>query len=117
MMTTSLISVVLGLAATGGATAPELASNVYESSAKPAPAGQLDKIVFARLSSLGMQPVLCSDAAFVRRAYIDIIGTLPTAQEAREFLEAPNTKTKRCALIDRLLERPEFADYWSMKWG
>ena len=59
----------------------------------------------------------CSDAVFVRRAYLDVIGTLPTAQEAREFIEDPDTKNKRHALIDRLLERKEFADYWSMKWG
>ena len=53
---------------------------------------------------------------FLRRAYLDVIGTLPTAQEARAFLtdRAPN---KRAVLIDRLLEREEFADYWAMKWS
>ena len=54
---------------------------------------------------------------FVRRVYLDVIGTLPTAKEAREFIEDPDTKNKRRALIDRLLERDEFADYWAMKWG
>ena len=54
---------------------------------------------------------------FVRRAYLDVIGTLPTAQEAKQFIEDPDTANKRTALIDRLLKRPEFADYWSMKWG
>ena len=54
---------------------------------------------------------------FVRRVYLDVIGTLPTAKEAREFLQDPDTKNKRRRLIDRLLERDEFAEYWAMKWG
>ena len=58
---------------------------------------------------------LCSDSVFLRRAYLDVIGTLPTPQEAREFLA--RTADKRAALIDRLLERDEFADYWAMKWS
>jgi hypothetical protein len=53
---------------------------------------------------------------FVRRAYLDAIGTLPTAQEAKEFLQDQNPD-KRRALIDRLLERDEFVDYWAMKWS
>lgn len=104
-------------AAALGALASEIASNIFESPAPPTPAGQLDKIVFAKLSSLGIQPVLCSDAVFVRRAYLDVIGTLPTAKEAKEFLQDPDTKNKRRALVDRLLERDEFADYWAMRWG
>ncbi len=91
--------------------------NVYESPLRPKPAGELDRIVFAKLSSLGIQPVLCSDAVFVRRAYLDVIGTLPTAEEARAFISDPDVDGKRAALIDALLERDEFGDYWSMKWG
>ncbi len=91
--------------------------DLFESTAAPIPANGLDEIVFAELSRLGIQPVLCSDAVFVRRAYLDVIGTLPTADEAREFLDDPDTPGKRPALIDQLLQRPEFADYWSMKWG
>jgi hypothetical protein len=117
MMNTSLISAVLFMAVAGSAATPETASNVFESPAPLAPAGQIDKIVFAKLSSLGLQPVLCSDAVFVRRAYLDVIGTLPTAQEARQFIQDPDTKNKRHALIERLLQRDEFADYWAMKWG
>ena len=52
----------------------------------------------------------------MRRAYLDVIGTLPTAKEASQFLEDQDPK-KRSALIDRLLDRPEFADYWAMKWS
>lgn len=116
-MKTSLISAVILLTLAGGAGSPETASSIFESSIPPTPAGQLDKIVFAKLASLDIRPVLCSDAVFVRRAYLDVIGTLPTAEEAREFIEDPDTKNKRGALIDRLLERDEFADYWAMKWG
>jgi len=113
----SLILAVVFSAGTSTAATPENAPNVYESSIPPAPAGELDKIVFAKLSSLEIQPVLCSDAVFVRRAYLDMLGTLPTADEARQFIGDPDTKNKRRALIDRLFERDEFADYWSMKWG
>jgi hypothetical protein len=66
---------------------------------------------------LGLQPALCSDGVFVRRAYLDVIGTLPSAQEARDFIQDPDISNKRRLLIDRLLERDEFADYWAMKWS
>lgn len=78
--------------------------------------GRIDALVFGKLKQLGIQSANpCSDAVFVRRVYLDVIGTLPTADETVKFLEdtAPN---KRAALIDQLLERDEFADYWGMKW-
>ena len=78
---------------------------------------EIDRLAFAKLLSLNIQPVLCSDAVFVRRAYLDAIGTLPTAEEAREFIEDPDAKHKRSLLIDHLLQRNEFADYWAMKWS
>jgi hypothetical protein len=72
--------------------------------------------VFNKLQRLGIQPAEpCSDEVFVRRVYLDVIGTLPTVQEVRDFLADTSLK-KREALIDRLLERNEFADYWAMKW-
>jgi hypothetical protein len=58
---------------------------------------------------------VCSDAVFLRRAYLDIIGTLPTADEARQFLDDSDPE-KRRKLVDRLLERDEYADYWTMRW-
>jgi hypothetical protein len=106
--------VVLGIS---GARAEEPVNNAFESPVPATPKNDLDKAVFARLESLGIRPVLCSDAVFVRRAYLDVIGTLPTAGEVREFLEDPDAETKRSRLIDRLLERDEFADYWAMRWG
>ena len=99
------------------AAAPDTATDVFESPFTPPPESQLDKIVFAQLTRLNIQPVLCSDAVFVRRVYLDVLGTLPTAKEARDFILDPEVRHKRALLIDRLLERDEFADYWAMKWG
>jgi hypothetical protein len=90
---------------------------IYELAGPPVPRGRLDELVFARLNALGLQPSpLCSDAVFLRRAYFDTIGTLPTADEARAFIDDPSVR-KREALVDRLIARPEFADYWAMKWS
>ena len=94
-----------------------MGTNVFESPIAPLPKSRLDKLVFARLAQLNLQPVLCSDAVFVRRAYLDVLGTLPTAKEAREFIQDPDTENKRRLMIDSLLEREVFADYWAMKWG
>jgi len=116
-MQISLVTAVVVLAVAGRAATPETGTNVFESPVAPTPESQIDKLVFAALARLGIQPVLCSDAVFVRRAYLDVIGTLPTAKEAREFIRNPDTKNKRRLLIDRLLLRDEFADYWAMKWG
>lgn len=117
MMVTSLISAVVFLAVTAEPTTAAKTSSVFESSVQPTVANPIDRIVFDKLASLKIQPVLCSDAVFVRRAYLDVIGTLPSAQEARDFIQDPDTKNKRRKLIDQLLDREEFADYWSMKWG
>jgi hypothetical protein len=122
MLKISWNSLVIVFAAIGGVAAAEPEASVpeasiFENPGPAAPAGELDRIVFAKLASLDMQPVLCSDAVFVRRAYLDVIGTLPTAEEVKAFLDDPDAANKRHVLIDRLLERSEYADYWSMKWG
>jgi len=125
MAKTSMIMAVVFLATAAMAmaaeapvsVAPGASPNIFESPTPPAAANQIDRIVFAKLSSLSIQPVLCSDAVFVRRVYLDVIGTLPTEKETSDFLRDPNTESKRRALIDHLLERDEFADYWAMKWG
>jgi hypothetical protein len=116
-MKISLISAVVFFTAVVGTAAPSAAPNPFESRAVPTPRGQIDKLVFGRLERLDIQPAnICTDAVFVRRVYLDVIGTLPTAQETRTFIldKDPN---KRSNLIDNLLERDEFADYWAMKWG
>lgn len=83
----------------------------------PAEVNFVDRHVFAKLRSLRMNPSpLTSDAVFLRRAYLDAIGVLPTAGEARRFLEDASTD-KRRRLIDELLDRPEFADWWALKWS
>ncbi|OPZ90371.1 MAG: hypothetical protein BWY73_01335 [candidate division TA06 bacterium ADurb.Bin417] len=72
--------------------------------------------MLAGLGKRGIKPApLCSDEIFVRRVYLDVIGTLPEPAEVTAFLEDPRPD-KRSALIDTLLARPEFADYWSLKW-
>jgi hypothetical protein len=77
----------------------------------------IDRHVFAKLRTLRMTPSdLCSDSVFLRRAYLDIIGMVPSADEARDFLNDARPD-KRARLIDRLLERPEFADFWALKWA
>ncbi|MEX0819779.1 MAG: DUF1549 domain-containing protein [Pirellulaceae bacterium] len=58
----------------------------------------------------------CDDATYLRRVYLDIIGTAPTAEEARRFL-SDTRPDKRAALVDQLLQRPEYADYWALKWS
>jgi len=76
----------------------------------------IDHLVFGKLKELGIIPANpSSDPVFLRRVFLDVIGTLPTAEEARAFLEDKDPN-KRSLLIDRLLERPEFADYWGMRW-
>ena len=55
------------------------------------------------------------DATFLRRASLDVIGRLPTPDEARSFLADPSPD-KRARLVDRLLDRPEYADHWANKW-
>src|SRR6266581_5369367 len=113
----------------------------------------IDEHIFAKLRTLRMNPSrLCSDEVFLRRAYLDLLGILPTADEAQAFVsqsarssqrkEAHSSKSeirnpttqigqslltsaatdkealaKRGRLIDRLLERPEFADFWALKWA
>jgi len=84
---------------------------------RPAEHNFIDKHVWDRLAELGIPPSdLADDATFLRRAHLDAIGTLPTPQTVRAFL-ADKTPGKRDALVARLLERDEYADYWAMKWA
>jgi hypothetical protein len=77
----------------------------------------IDRHVFTKLRTLRVHPSeLCSDVVFLRRAYLDTLGLLPTADEARAFLDDPRPD-KRDRLIDALLKRPEFADFWALKWA
>jgi hypothetical protein len=77
----------------------------------------IDHHVFAKLRLLRLEPSpLCSDSEFLRRVFLDVIGKLPTPDEVRRFL-ADRDPYKRQGVIDELLERPEFADWWALKWA
>lgn len=77
----------------------------------------IDELIYAKLKKLNVTPSdLCSDYEFVRRAYVDAIGTLPTADEVRKFA-ADSAPDKRTKLIDALLERPEYGDMWAQRWS
>jgi len=89
---------------------------ILEQPQPPKPASRVDELVFAKLKAVGIQPALCADAVFVRRAFLDLTGTLPTAEEARMFIQSSD-KNKRTALVDRLLERTTHFDYWAMTWS
>jgi len=91
-------------------------SGAFETNAPYTPRNRIDTLVMGTLRDKGIKPAkLCSDAVFVRRVYLDVIGTLPEPQEVRSFLQ-DSRPNKRAALIDTLLKRDEFADYWSLKW-
>jgi hypothetical protein len=80
----------------------------------PPESNYVDKHVFAKLKMLSIPPAdLCTDQEFVRRAYLDLCGILPTAAEVKAFL----TNADRAKLIDTLLDRPEYADFWTLKWS
>ena len=84
---------------------------------KVEPANFIDELVFAKLDKLRINPSdVCDDATFVRRVYLDLLGLIPTAEEARAFI-ANRAADKRTKLIDSALERPEFADWWALKWS
>ncbi|MDB5386001.1 MAG: hypothetical protein JWM11_1647, partial [Planctomycetaceae bacterium] len=77
----------------------------------------LDEHVFNKLKQLQIPPAtLCDDATFLRRVMLDTLGTLPTAEEIRKFMGDPATD-KRSKLIDSILQRPEFVDYWTLQFS
>lgn len=104
------------VAAPDARSADRPAERIFEGKASAATATALDELVIKaqRADHVRMAPP-CSDEVFVRRAYLDIIGTLPERREVVAFLDARG-KERRAELIDALLAREEFADYWSMRW-
>ena len=77
----------------------------------------IDDLVLEKLKKLNIAPSPeCDDATFIRRAYLDAAGILPTAEEVEDFL-ADKSPTKRAVLIDKLIGRDEFVDYWAYKWS
>lgn len=81
------------------------------------PVNFLDERVLARWQALGLAPSEpCSDAEFIRRASLDICGTLPDAAAVRAFAADANPE-KRARLVDQLLARPEYAAFFATKWA
>ncbi len=77
----------------------------------------IDRQVFRRLKKLNIvSSELADDAEYLRRVYLDVIGTLPTPAEARKFLGSSRPE-RRALVVDELLNRPEFVDYWALKWA
>ncbi|MBL7221603.1 MAG: DUF1553 domain-containing protein [Phycisphaerae bacterium] len=87
------------------------------SAAIPTASAKIDRAVLAGLGELKIPTSkVCTDAVFLRRVYLDMIGTIPTAAEARAFL-ADKSPDKRSELIEQLFKREEFCDYWANKWS
>jgi hypothetical protein len=83
----------------------------------PPEANLVDTHTFAKLKQMSIAPSdVCTDYEFVRRAYLDCIGRMPTIEEAKAFLADKDAK-KRDKLIDALVDMPEFADFWALKWA
>ena len=88
--------------------------DVYEAAGSR---GFIDDLIHRQLKRLRLRPSPpASDQEFVRRVFIDSIGVLPTSEEVAAFME-DHRPDKRDQLIDRLLDRPEFVDYWTYKWS
>ncbi len=85
--------------------------------ARPAGTGFVDDLILTKLELLRLPPSsVCTDTEFIRRAFLDTCGILPPVEEVKSFL-ADKDPQKRAKLIDRLLERPEFVDYWAYRWS
>ncbi len=83
----------------------------------PAPTNAIDEHVFRRLQVLRMNPsAICDDVTFLRRASLDLTGQLPSPRDAKEFV-ASTASDKRTKLVEELLGRPEFAEFWTQKWA
>lgn len=83
----------------------------------PPPRNLVDEAIFARWRERRLPPSdEASDSVFARRAWLDLTGRLPTAEQGRAFIEDP-APDKRDRLIDSLLTSPEFTDHWAMKWA
>lgn len=77
----------------------------------------IDEALHAKWKTLRLNPSEpCDDATFVRRVHLDLLGLVPTEEEARAFLDDENPD-KRAHLVEALLQRPEFADFWALKWA
>ncbi len=78
----------------------------------------VDRHVYARLRLFQIPAsALCTDTEFVRRAYLDLLGRIPSADEVRAFFAGAAGPGARARLVETLLSRPEFPDFWALKWA
>src|SRR5689334_4344150 len=93
------------------------AASVFETAGEPIARNRVDELVFARLQQLNIRAAHpASDAVFLRRVFLSVTGTLPTAREAAAFLADPSP-AKRADLIERLLDSDSFVHYQALRWG
>ncbi len=80
-------------------------------------ASLIDSMINQKLSALGLIPSgKCTDSDFLRRTSLDITGQLPSPDEAKAFL-SDRSPDRRTRWIDSLLNRPEYVDFWTLKWA
>ena len=102
-----------GHAALARITVPFAEEKPFEFPAK----NVIDEKAAAKWRALGLAPSgPCTDAEFLRRVMLDAIGTTPTPEEVEVFL-ADTAADKRDRLVDRVLDRTEYVDFWTLKWG
>jgi hypothetical protein len=77
----------------------------------------IDKAVYSKLNRMRIPPAeLCTDEEFIRRVYLDTIGVLPAPDEVKAFL-ANSSPNRRAEVVDALLKRAEFLDFWTLKFA
>jgi hypothetical protein len=97
------------------ATVPRGVSLAQTSEFKPT--NRIDEFALKQWQALGLQPSApCTDSEFIRRASLDLTGSLPKAAETQAFV-ADKRPNKRAILIDDFLERPEYASFFAIKWA
>lgn len=102
---------------TEGAEVIVIPENLRELPPQPENDHPIDQLIADKLERLRMQPSeVCDDPTFLRRVYLDLVGRLPTVEEQEQFL-ADNSTTKREDWVQQLVEDPDFASLWVMKWA
>jgi hypothetical protein len=113
-LVTVAVRYLTGQSVTRAALVPPRDGHVWSG---PRPAGFIDEAIFARLEQLGVDPAPpAADLVFLRRIFLDLLGVLPTVEEARAFA-ADTAPDKRARLVNTLLGRPEWAVTWAGIWS
>jgi hypothetical protein len=113
---TLLIFIGIGLSLPISAQYSAGRTDPFKNSARQAPPRSIDQPLLKQYKEKGIRPAgTCSGSIFVRRIYLDLTGSIPTADEARSFIEN-RSMNKRASLIDELLASDGFSDYSAMLW-